>query len=417
MAESVQIATLEGGELKIPSSGSKLREVVLALPLNRLLVKMIRVPADQAEDPVAYATPFVKALSPYPDDPLRVSCETLREAEDGRVVLAAAMPESSAEDVAMALDASGINVTRVDALELGLLPALLPQVVQGVREVRRLLLIGSSDGLSAIVLDGDLPCALRALSPGGDLVRELMLLLIEAESFAGPSPLAEIVTVGEVSVESLETLAPVRALSGTFSPMEGLVARAIDPAALDVLPESWHDVLLETRFKRKMKLWFSVAGVLWAAALLVLLGVPQYDKHRIGKLEKRQEEYAPRYNDVKAKTAQIEVIKSVSNHDFGCLETLRVVTAAFPEDEELVLDKWEFSRGKSLKFGGKVESKNEHASGVLLENLRKLTLKDVTGEEDDAETPFFAKAGFSGAQKNGSFSIECFYEGGLEEER
>ena len=64
MAESVQIASLQGGELLVPQRGGKVQEAVLALPLSRLLVKIIRAPAENREDPVAYATPLLKAMSP-----------------------------------------------------------------------------------------------------------------------------------------------------------------------------------------------------------------------------------------------------------------------------------------------------------------------------------------------------------------
>ena len=52
MSESVQIAVFEGGKLQVEATGEKNREVVLALPLNRLIVKMVRVPDANRADPV-----------------------------------------------------------------------------------------------------------------------------------------------------------------------------------------------------------------------------------------------------------------------------------------------------------------------------------------------------------------------------
>ena len=106
-------------------------EAVLALPLSRLVVKMVRVA--EGEDPVAVATPILSAMSPFPDEQLTVSCETVSETEKGRVVLAAALPESAAEDIADALDAAKLNVTRVDALALGELRALWNELGNGER--------------------------------------------------------------------------------------------------------------------------------------------------------------------------------------------------------------------------------------------------------------------------------------------
>ena len=198
MSESVQIAAFEGGKLQVEATGEKNREVVLALALNRLIVKMVRVPDANRADPVAYATPILQAMSPYPDEPLTVSCELVREDESGLICLAAALPESAAGDIGDALDDEGLNVTRVDALVLGQLRELWGQLNDGKTGVRRLVLIGSAACVSLFVLDDDLPSAVRALSNGSDMRREIMLSLLEAEDFGGARQLSEIVAFGYV---------------------------------------------------------------------------------------------------------------------------------------------------------------------------------------------------------------------------
>ncbi len=117
MAESMQIVAFEGGELRPLGPEIVPGEAVLALPLSRLVVKMVRVAAE--EDPVKTAAESLAAVSPFPDEQLTVSCETVGETEDGRTVLAAALPEGAADDIADALDAAKINVTKVDILALG----------------------------------------------------------------------------------------------------------------------------------------------------------------------------------------------------------------------------------------------------------------------------------------------------------
>ena len=101
MAETIQVVAYEGGELRSLGSEIVPGEAVLALPLSRLVVKMVRVSGD--EDAVAAASGILSAISPLPDEPLTVSCETVRETEKGRVVLAAALPEGAADDIADAL--------------------------------------------------------------------------------------------------------------------------------------------------------------------------------------------------------------------------------------------------------------------------------------------------------------------------
>ena len=88
MVKEARIAAFVGNEMHYLTTDSGSREAVLALPLNRLLVKMVRVPEDA--DPVEFCTSVLQEMNPFPDEPLTVSCEIVRESEDGRIVIAAA---------------------------------------------------------------------------------------------------------------------------------------------------------------------------------------------------------------------------------------------------------------------------------------------------------------------------------------
>ena len=212
MQKDFQVAVFEGGTLRVVASGHPGREAVLALPTSRLLVKMVRVPA--GEDAVAVATPVLQAMSPFPDEPLTVTCETVRETAEGAVVLAAALPESAADDIAEALDAQKLSVTRIDLLALGALRDVWGRF-DATDGKRRLARLTSADGCTLLVLDGDMPVAIRGLAEADDPAREEMLLLLEAESFGGPKPLAETI-----------------AAEVTDAAVEGVAARSFDAAEI-----------------------------------------------------------------------------------------------------------------------------------------------------------------------------------------
>ena len=154
MSDNVQVVAFEGGELSLLSEDCESSEAVLALPLSRLIVKMIRVPEEGRADPAAFAAPMLQAMSPYPDETLTVSYETVRETEKGLIILAAALPESATDDIAEALDARKINVARVDALILGELRRLWDGM-NTIDGKRRLIKVKSVDCTTLIVLDGD----------------------------------------------------------------------------------------------------------------------------------------------------------------------------------------------------------------------------------------------------------------------
>ena len=383
MAESIQIVAYTGGELRALSEGVAPGEAVLALPLSRLVVKMVRVA--EGEDPVAVATPVLAALSPFPDEPLTVSCETVSETEKGRVVLAAALPESAADDIADALDAAKVNVTRVDALALGELRALWGQLGDAassrVRDgddssatrqdaaspngygTRKLVLLKNVDCISLFVLDDDVPSAVRAITSDGDLRREVMLSLLEAEDFAGGKPLSEIVVSGDVDATGLEAFAPVRRIEGAGEEavFAGTEARSADPAALDVLPDSWREVLDETRFKAKLKKFLAIAGGIWALVMLVLFGVPVVFGLLTDHQRTLSREHSRQYKAVLATKEKVNLVRKYSDHSRGALEIMKAVsdTLPMPEDADsscIELNSWNFKREEGVRFSGEADT-------------------------------------------------------------
>ena len=266
MDKVYQTAVFEGGVLRVMASGVKSREAALALPLGRLLVRLVRVA--EGEDPVEVARGILSAASPFPGEPLAVGLEKVCDDAVGRTVyLAAALPEGSTDDIADALDAAKLNVVRVDALVLGELRGVWKSIGG---EGRRLVVFEGPDGVSLVVLDADLPVSIRAASPGSDLKREAMLSLLEAEDFGGPKPLGEVVRVrreaedsaAEPAAESAAEPAPnplasfgapVRSIEiGADAGLAGIAERTAEEGSLNAMPDSWRAVLAETRFKAKL---------------------------------------------------------------------------------------------------------------------------------------------------------------------
>ncbi len=418
MAESLHIVTYAGGELRSLSQEIAPGEAVLALPLSRLVVKMIRVA--EGEDPVAAASPVLEAMSPFPDESLAVSCETVSESERGRIVIAAALPESSSDDIAEALDAAKVNVTRVDALALGELRALWSQLGDATRQdaafpseagTRRLLLLKSVDCISLFVLDEDIPVAVRAITSEGDLRREVMLSLLEAEDFGGAKTLSEVVAVGDVDVAGLDAFAPVRRIEPATmeSAFAGIEARTADPTALDVLPESWREFLEETRFKAKLKKFLAIAGGIWALIMAVLFGVPIV----FGLLTDRQRglsrEHSRQYKAVLATKEKVDVVRKYSDHARGALEIMKAVSDRLPlpdgaDSSCIELNSWNFKRDDVLRISGEADS-----AGLVYEFKDALIASEIF--------PVVELQGPSAGRGNRQrFDIDCRFHADEEEE-
>ncbi len=412
MQKEVQVAAFEGGSLRVLAFGDAGREAVLALPLSRLLVKLVRVPAEQ--DPVAVAQPILQTINPFPDEPLTVSCELVQAADDGsRLVLAAALPESAADDIGEALDAQKLSVTRVDALALGQLRGIWGQL--GESSARRVVIMRELDGLSLVVLDGGLPMAIRALTDASDLRRELMMCLLEAEDFGGAKPLAEIVVVTadsveglvEVPGEELAGLANVRELTvGADAALVGVAERSQDPDAFNALPASWAEMLAETRFKARLTRYLAIAGGIWLLIIAVLFGVPAGYDFMTSRQKSMSKQHSRQYRAVKEMQDKVKVVQKYSDHSRGALEIMRAVSESLPED--ITLNNWNFKREEGVRISGEADTANS-----VYELKNRMDALAYEGEGEDSERVFQVvnligpSAGRGGKQK---FDLELTYE-------
>ena len=360
MTEIPKIAAYTGGELHILPSESKTKDVVLALPVSRLLVKFVHVPPGSEETPEQISAPILKELSPFPDEELTVSCETMHENEDGgKVVMAAALPESAAADIGEKLDEAKLNVVRIDALPLGMMRALLP-TLGDLPDGRVLFAEKSLDGATLIVLDSGEPVSMRALSDDCNLKNEAMLSLMDAEDFAGEKPIVAVVAAG-MDAGELSDFAPVRAVEpvSVDAALEGVSARTAEPGALNALPASWREVLEETRFKAKLVRRLVAAGVVWALVMSVLFGVPAVYGFMTDHQNALIKEHRRSYSAVSEMREKVRVIRKYSDHAGGALEVMRAISEMMPDEGDgFTFTSWDFRRDEGLRIAGEADEKS-----------------------------------------------------------
>ena len=437
MSIEAQVAAFEGGKLRVLASGETSREAVLALPLNRLLVKMVRMPP--GEDPVAVAEPVLKSMSPFPDDSITVGCETVREDGDGRVVIAAALPESAADDIGEALDAAKLNVVRIDSLALGQIRGVWPSL--GESSGRRLVLLDSIDCLSCIVLDGDQPSAIRAITDRSDLRREIMLSLLEAENFGGARRLDEIILVetdstgstapagptdskdslvtptdpagptdSKDSFAALEAFAPVRRLTvGADAALVGVAERAADEGSLNALPASWRELLEETRFKAKLVRYLAIAGGIWLLIMAVLFGVPMVYDFLTDHQKSLSKQHQRQYREVKDMKAKVDLIRKYSDHARGALEIMKALSDRLPE--EITLTTWNYKRDEGVRVSGEGDA----AESVYAFKDAMDEMSAGEGEDGERIFPIVTLNGPNASKGRHRFDLDCQYKGEEEE--
>ena len=423
MDKVYQTAVFEGGVLRVMASGVKSREAALALPLGRLLVRLVRVA--EGEDPVEVARGLLSAASPFPDESLAVGLEKVCDEAGGRAVyLAAALPEGSADDIADALDAAKLNVVRVDALVLGELRGVW-RAIGG--EGRRLVVFEGPDGFSLVVLDADLPVSIRAASPGSDLRREAMLSLLEAEDFGGPKPLGEVVRVRREAEDSAADSAaeppaepapdplasfgaPVRSIEiGADAGLAGIAERTAEDGSLNAMPDSWREVLAETRFKAKLLRNMIAAVAVWLVAMAVLFGVPVAYGYMTDYQKELCRRHAKQYKAVSDKKAKVKLVRKYSDHSRGALEIMKAVSDRLPDG--VTLSSWDFTRDDGVRL--RAESDDSSSAYQLKDALAEMCAEGEDGEdaEDGEGEKIFevVRLGALSKQKDGKqkFEIEC----------
>lgn len=254
-------------------------------------------------------------------------------------------------------------------------------------------MLGGVDGASLFVMDGDAPSAVRALSPGCDLRREILLSLLDAEAFGGSSPVAEVVVCGEAGDESvMSEFGPVRRVASADA-TESLAERAADPAALNALPASWAEVLEESRFKARLRAFLIAAGALWALVIAVLFGVPIAYGFMTDRKKALSKEHAKAYREVKKTKDKVDLVRKYSDHTRGALEILKAVSDRLPAGVEL--KDWNFSRATGLRFSG------ESADAASIYTLKDRLVDTGAFEGGVVLNPITSRAGRQ------SFTIEC----------
>lgn len=362
MSDKTRTAAFIGGTLQFLPDASKSRDVVLAVPLSRVLTKFIRFSAaDDSVDPLERASAELKPCSPYPDEELTVSLETVGEDAGGRTVFAAALPESAAEDIGMVVDEMKLNVVRIDALAIGAFRALWPRMSEKLPPSGRSVFLCNVAGETALfVFDGQVPVLAKSIAGEGCLINDVVLSLMEVEDGHGPAKV-EAVFVSDVPPESLSSLAEVTDI-GPVSVDEALAAvaeRSAEEDALNLSPASWREVLAETRFKVKLRNRLVAAIGIWVLAMGVLFGVPAVYGFLGDQVTERIKRHRKAYEYVNEMKHKVELIRKYSDHANGALEVLWTVSGNLPDEGDgFVVTSYDFRRGESLRVSGEADDKS-----------------------------------------------------------
>ena len=173
-------------------------------------------------------------------------------------------------------------------------------------------------------------------------------------------------------------------------------------------------MLAETRFKKKLVKYLSVAVGIWAFAMGVLFGVPVVYGFMTDSQKAETKRHHAKFTEVKKMVDKVNLMRKYSDHDHGALELLKAVSDRLsPENpDDVTLTEWDYKREKGISIRGDAGSTS--AVYELKDKMEDMAF----GEGEDAVKVFGAvKMGSVSSSKDGRtrFSLDLeFPEEGWE---
>jgi hypothetical protein len=323
------------------------RQVVLALPLSQVLVRILKMPLEVRDDVADAVALQLDKLSPFPGEELAVGCEVLSESESHLWVFAAALPEAVFDGLGAALREAKLQAVRTDVAALGWLRALSAPC-QLMRPGRRVVLMDPDGGWDLLVLDDGVPVLVRGLgacAAAGDVARDLTLSLLNVELEAGGRAVAEVLVVSR-NAPPPDFLDRLRGVTGAEvrhvvppsedGGVEGVALRTGEGAMLDLTPRAWRDEMKEARLRKRVLTGVGIALAVWAVFMGVLFSGPLVYRQLTARERAASKAHAKAFKAVSDTRERVRLIEAYTDRSKSPLELLRVASDELPQGITLV---------------------------------------------------------------------------------
>jgi Tfp pilus assembly protein PilN len=342
---------------------------VVALPAERLLLRVIRLPAAEDDEFRSMVELQVDKLSPFAEDDTVWSYETLASEDDARLVLMAMASGKFIAQVGAVLDSAGLRPHRVEAAPAGVIQVLRDaEWLQGTgREVALLI---RDRWAQVLVFDGGVPVALRSVDlpedddpgrVGTEIGGEIAYTLLSLEVEHGVAE-SQSVTVwvdpetDDSVVEAIgrEAGVPVSRAELVEFPeaAEGAATRQIRGGGnlIDLTPGDWQQAARERRFKKKL---LSVAGGalgLWITLVGLGLGVLYEERSDLEQLREKDARLSGASLEVRELRARALMLKHYTDESHSALECLWEITRKLPDGVDL--GSFSYRKGETIRITG-----------------------------------------------------------------
>ncbi len=340
------------------------RDVVVAFPLSRLLLRILKMPVEMRTDLSDAVALQMDKISPFDEGDYSVGYEVLSEDAESLWVLAAAMSNETFGEINNAFSRAGWRVVRSDIALLGWLRTLCgPLRLNGPG--RRIVLARFTDEWAVLVMNhGTLVMARCFGKVAGHeaLLRELTLSMLSVEIEAGSLAVVEIIVVAPeppanalmTGLEELFAVAPEhKTIPSPEGGLEGVALRTLEQGGLDMTPRFWHEALREASIRRKVNCGVIAACAAWALFMAVLFAGPLVYQQLTRRVRARSSAHFARHKAVSDTRKRVNLILSYTDRTHSPLEILRIVSGYLPQG--ITLTGFNYKRQDGVKITGEAD--------------------------------------------------------------
>ena len=344
----------------------------ISVPLRTadLLMRVMELPATQADEIADMAALQIDKISPFPADQLAFSHEVLQQpSEETSLVLLATAKRSCIDQLGDTFKEKGIHIHSIDSRDMGWL-----QLLNDARYISKdeceIIIIDDGIEFSLIITNDGLPLAFRALhAPTGDLSNALDEIIYEIgytlttldteHDLKNPASI-QYWSQTDLSTTQRAQLAEKSGLHvhprslGELPPLsEGIVRRALaDRNRIELIPSEWieHEKNKQLR-KKTIQAGSGVLGI-WLAALLIFFTIYKVRDMQLSGVQKRATEIAPEARQALENRQKLNALKVYTDRSDSALECLREITRLLPPIGDIEFVSYNYDKTKGISIRG-----------------------------------------------------------------
>lgn len=366
--------------------------VVLALPTDRVLLRVVDLPSVEREDLEGMVVLQVDKFSPFPIENMAVSFEVLDQGEDTSRVLVVAAPKRYIESIGGAFHRAGCTAHEMDVDVLGWWQ-LLRSHDAVAPEGQQVLVLADGEFVSMVVTRNGVPISFRSLGGNMDgtpvenaveIAEEVNYTLTTLEATWGASATGTRLDVWHWAdqpdefVTQLEKACMVKCHVGnleTLPPLsEGIARRSMlgEGTHVDLAPGEWHDLERTRQLQKRLLRATAALVVIWLVGVVGFLVALQLQKSSVTSLVSRVDEVEGPADNVRQIMQKVREMEEYGARTHSALECLREISSFLPDRVDLTSFVYKKTREVSLR--GQTDPNEVNQIYKFFEELEKSDL-------------------------------------------